>query len=80
MEKNMKKNVCICIMYIYVIYILLNHFVVQQKSTQHCKSTIIKFKQLRKEKPKAKEKMKDLPINAEFQRLARRDKKGFLSE
>ena len=36
MEKNMKKN-----MYIYV---LLNHFAVHQKVTQHCKSTILQFK------------------------------------
>ena len=29
---------------------------------------------------KAKEKRKDIDLNAEFQRIARRDKKGFLSD
>ena len=29
---------------------------------------------------KAKEKVKDIHVNAEFQRIARRDKKAFLSE
>ena len=44
MEKNTKKNVC---MYVYIdIYThthtyKLNHFVVQQKLTRHCKSTIL---------------------------------------
>ena len=32
-----------------------------------------------KGKLKAKEKRKDIPMNAEFQRIARRDKKAFLS-
>ena len=37
--------------------------------------------QLRKEKKrKAKEKRKDKHLNAEFQRIARRDKKAFLSD
>ena len=36
------------------------------------------YKQLRKEKLKAKEKRKDL--KAEFQKIARRDKKAFLSD
>ena len=37
--------------------------------------------QLRKEKKrKAKEKSKDKHLNAEFQRIARRDKKAFLSD
>ena len=31
------------------------------------------------EKLKAKEKRKDIHLNAEFQRIARRDKKAFLS-
>ena len=35
MEKNMKKN----------IYMYNNHFAVQQKLTQHCKSTIQKKKE-----------------------------------
>ena len=36
---------------------------------------------MRKEqKPKAKEKRKDIYLNAEFQRIARRDKTAFLSE
>ena len=34
----------------------------------------------KEEKLKAKEKRKDIPLNAEFQRIARRDKKGFLSD
>ena len=34
-----KKNVCVYI-YLYV-YVWLGHFVVQQKLTEHCKSTII---------------------------------------
>ena len=40
------------------------------------------YKQLSKEgKLKAKEKRKDIPpLNAEFQRIARRDKKAFLSD
>ena len=39
------------------------------------------YKQLRKEeKEKAKEKRKNISINAEFQRIARRDEKDFLSE
>ena len=39
------------------------------------------YKQLRKEeKQKAKEKRKDIHLNAEFQRIARRDKKAFLSD
>ena len=39
------------------------------------------YKQLRKEeKLKAKEKGKDIHLNADFQRTARRDKKAFLSE
>ena len=37
--------------------------------------------QLRKEKKrKAKEKRKDKHLNAEFQRIARRDKKAFLTD
>ena len=32
------------------------------------------------EKQKAKKKGKDIQLNAEFQRIARRDKKAFLSE
>ena len=37
--------------------------------------------ELRKDKKlKAKEKMKDTHLNAEFQRIARRDKKAFLSD
>ena len=31
---------CTCIH----IYVLWNHFAVQQKLTQHCKSTLLKFK------------------------------------
>ena len=39
------------------------------------------YKQLRKEeKLKAKEKRKDTHLNEEFQRIARRDKKAFLSD
>ena len=39
------------------------------------------YKYLRKrEKHKAKEKRKDVHLNAEFQRIARRDKKAFLSD
>ena len=34
MEKNIKKNVCV----------QPSHFAAQQKSTQHCKSTIFQFK------------------------------------
>ena len=33
-----------------------------------------------KGKLKAKEKSKDIPMNAEFQKIARRDKKTFLSD
>ena len=33
----------------------------------------------KEEKQKAKEKRKDIHLNAEFQRIARRDKKAFLS-
>ena len=43
MEKNMKKMcVYIYICYIYI-YIKWNHFAVQQKLTEHCKSTILQF-------------------------------------
>ena len=40
------------------------------------------YKQLRKEKTKAKEKRKEryIHLNAEFQRIARKDKKAFLNE
>ena len=39
------------------------------------------YKWLRKEeKLKAKEKRKDIPIYAEFQRIARKEKKAFLSD
>ena len=39
------------------------------------------YKQLRKEeKQKAKEKKRYTHVNAEFQRIARRDKKAFLSD
>ena len=39
------------------------------------------YKQLRKEeKRKAREKEKGIPNNAEFQRIARRDKKAFFNE
>ena len=39
------------------------------------------YKQLRKEeKQKAQDKRKDKHLNAEFQRIARRDKKAFLSD
>ena len=34
----------------------------------------------KKENQKAKEKRKDTNLNAEFQRIARRDKKAFLSD
>ena len=34
----------------------------------------------KKEKLKAKEKRKDTHLNAEFQRIASRDRKGFLSD
>ena len=34
----------------------------------------------KEEKEKAKEKRKNISINAEFQRIARRDEKAFLSE
>ena len=35
---------------------------------------------VKREKQKAKEKRKDKHLNAEFQRIARRDKKAFLSD
>ena len=35
---------------------------------------------MQEEKQKAKEKRKDIHLNAEFQRIARRDKKSFLSD
>ena len=39
------------------------------------------YKELRKEKTqRAKERRKDTHLNAEFQRIARRDKKDFLSD
>ena len=39
------------------------------------------YKELRKEKTqRAKERRKDTHLNAEFQRIARRDKKAFLSD
>ena len=39
------------------------------------------YKQLRKEeKQQAKEKREDIYLNAEFQRIAQRDKKAFLSD
>ena len=38
------------------------------------------YKYLRKEKQKAKEKRKDTHLNVKIQRIARRDKKAFLSE
>ena len=52
MEKNLKKELYICLyviyIYIYVIhifiYIKLNHFTVHLKLTQHCKSTMLQFK------------------------------------
>ena len=34
----------------------------------------------KEEKQKAKEKRKDIPLNAEFQRIAKRDKKAFFSD
>ena len=45
--KNMKKR----------IYIYLNHFAVQQKLTQCCKSTILQFKKCLNLKKKRKRKM-----------------------
>ena len=49
MEKNMKKNIYVCVcgwacVYIYIHTHELYHFDVYQKLTQHCKSTILKFK------------------------------------
>ena len=38
------------------------------------------YKQLRKDKRKTKDERKDIHLNAEFQRIARRDKKAFLSD
>ena len=40
-EKEYFKKECVCV-YIHThIYIKLNHFAIQQKLTQHCKSTIL---------------------------------------
>ena len=41
MEENTKKNVYMCI---------LGHFAVQQKLTEHCKSTIPQLKTIKKKK------------------------------
>ena len=50
MEKNMKKNLYIY-MYLYLdIYTHMNHFVVSQNATQHCKSTILQLKKKKKKK------------------------------
>ena len=38
------------------------------------------YKQLRKDKRKTKDERKDIHLNAEFQRIARRDKKTFCSD
>ena len=54
----MKKNVCVCVcvcvcvyIYIYIyIYIYTNYFAVQQKLTQHCKSTTLQYNKLKKKK------------------------------
>ena len=43
METNTKKNVCVCVYTYIYIYVQLIHFAVQQKLTQHCKSTIFKI-------------------------------------
>ena len=48
MEENTKKNVCVYVC-IYI-NIKLNHFAVQQKLTQHCKSTILQFKKIKKKR------------------------------
>ena len=46
MEKNIKKRVSICVE--------LSHFAVQQRLAQHCKSTILQLKQIKKNKNKRK--------------------------
>ena len=38
MEKNLKKNIYICV------YIYMNHFAVHWKLTQYCKSALLQYK------------------------------------
>ena len=54
----------------------------QEKEMQKGKMVVEEALQIerKEEKPKAKEKRKDIHLNAEFQRIARRDKKAFLSD
>ena len=55
----------------------------QEKEMQKRQNDCLRrpYKELRKEKTqRAKERRKDTHLNAEFQRIARRDKKAFLSE
>ena len=49
-EKECGKDVYVCIYMCVYIYIYLNHFAIQQKLTQHCKSTILQQYKFEKRK------------------------------
>ena len=51
-EKESEKEYIYVYIYILYMYIKLNHFTIHLKLTQHCKSTILQFKKLKKKEIK----------------------------